>query len=72
MPNAFYSGSIDYTSVDTWGLCEEYDGGVKGRVRQRDLTGKQTFHAAPSRPLNLPQIDARNLVAQTSTTAFAG
>jgi hypothetical protein len=68
LPNAFYSGSIDYTSVDTWGeLREEFDGSVKGKgFVERDLvTGKQTFHPLPpSRPLiNLPPIDARNLVA---------
>ena len=67
-PNAFYSGSIDYTSVDTWGeQREEQDGGVQGKgFIERDLvTGKQTFHALPpSRPLiNLPPINARNLVA---------
>jgi DNA repair protein SbcD/Mre11 len=67
-PNAFYSGSIDYTSVNTWGeKREEHDAGVKGKgFIERDLvTGKQTFHALQaSRPLiDLPQIDARNLVA---------
>lgn len=68
LPNAFYSGSIDYTSLDTWGeQREEHDGGVKSKgFVERDLvTGEQTFHPLPpSRPLiNLPQINARNLVA---------
>lgn len=67
-PNAFYSGSIDYTSVDTWGeQREEQDAGVKGKgFIERDLvSGNQTFHPLPpSRPLiNLPQINARNLIA---------
>jgi len=67
-PNVFYSGSIDYTSVDTWGeQREQEEGGVPGKgFVERDLvTGTQTFHALPpSRPLiNLPQINARNLVA---------
>ncbi len=68
LPNAFYSGSIDYTSLDTWGeQREEHDGGVhgKGFVERNLITGEQTFHPLlPSRPLiNLPQINARNLVA---------
>jgi DNA repair protein SbcD/Mre11 len=66
--NAFYSGSIDYTSLDTWGeKREELDAGVSGKgFIERDLvTGEHTFHALqPSRPLiDLPQINARNLVA---------
>ncbi len=66
--NVFYSGSIDYTSVDTWGEQREAnEGGVPGKgFVERDLvTGAQTFHALPpSRPLiNLPAINARNLVA---------
>jgi exonuclease SbcD len=68
LPNAFYSGSIDYTSVDTWGeQREEQEAGVQGKgFVERDLgTGTQTFHPLPpSRPLiNLPPINARNLVA---------
>jgi DNA repair exonuclease SbcCD nuclease subunit len=67
LPNAFYSGSIDYTSVDTWGEKREEADGPKGKgFIERDLvTGKQTFHPLPpSRPLiELPQINARNLTA---------
>lgn len=67
-PNAYYSGSMDYTSVDTWGEQREaQDAGVPGKgFIERDLaTGKHTFHVLPpSRPLiNLPPINARDLVA---------
>jgi hypothetical protein len=66
--NAFFSGSIDYTSVDTWGETrEERDGDVMGKgFIERDLvTGKHTFHPLPpSRPLiELPNINARSLTA---------
>ena len=68
-PNAFYSGSIDYTSVNTWGeLYEEskspaFDG--KGFIERDLATGEHTFHALPpSRPLiDLPPINARGLTA---------
>lgn len=67
-PNAFYSGSIDYTSVNTWGeKFEEQVAGLKGKgFVERDLeTGRQTFHALePSRPLvDLPSVSAKNLLA---------
>lgn len=65
-PNAFYSGSIDYTSVNTWGeQFEERAGGVDGKgMIERDLdTGEHKFHRlTPSRPLvDLPPISARGL-----------
>ncbi|HEV8445185.1 MAG TPA: DNA repair exonuclease [Gemmatimonadaceae bacterium] len=66
-PNAFFSGSIDYTSVDTWGEKREEADGPKGKgFIEYDLVERtQTFHPLPpSRPLiELPSIDARNLVA---------
>ncbi|MGH7616306.1 MAG: hypothetical protein ACREPM_03685, partial [Gemmatimonadaceae bacterium] len=67
-PNAFYCGSIDYTSVNPWGeQREERDAGVKGKgFVERDLaTGEHKFHALPaSRPLiDLPPISARELTA---------
>jgi exonuclease SbcD len=67
-PNAFYAGSIDYTSVNTWGeRAEERDAGLKGKsFIEWDLqTGQHTFHALnPSRPLvELPWIKARDLTA---------
>jgi DNA repair protein SbcD/Mre11 len=65
-PNAFYSGSIDYTSANTWGeLYEQRIAGVAGKgFVERDLaTGAHTFHLLPaSRPLiDLPPINARGL-----------
>ncbi len=67
-PNAFYSGSIDYTSANPWGeLYEERIAGLPGKgFVERDLeTGRQTFHPLPpSRPLiDLPPISARGLTA---------
>ncbi|HVX38650.1 MAG TPA: DNA repair exonuclease [Gemmatimonadaceae bacterium] len=65
-PNACYSGSIDYTSANTWGeLYEERVAGVPGKgFIERDLvSGEHRFHAVPpARPLiDLPQIAARGL-----------
>lgn len=67
-PNAFYSGSIDYTSANTWGeLYEERTAGLTGKgFVERDLvSGRQTFHALPpARPLiDLPPVSGRGLVA---------
>lgn len=67
-PNAYYAGSIEYTSVNTWGeLAEEAQGGVPGKgFIERDLeTGQHTFHAlTPARPLvNLSPIRGRSLTA---------
>jgi exonuclease SbcD len=68
LPNTFYSGSIDYTSLNPWGeRYEEGIAGIKGKgFIERDLdTGAMTFHALPaSRPfIDLPPISARNLTA---------
>jgi DNA repair exonuclease SbcCD nuclease subunit len=67
-PNAYYSGSIDYTSANPWGeLYEERVAGLPGKgFVERDLdSGRQTFHPlAASRPLiDLPPISARGLTA---------
>lgn len=65
-PNAFYSGSIDYTSTDPWGELVEQDAATlpgKG-FAVRDLeTGEQTFYPLPaSRPyVELPSIDCAGL-----------
>jgi DNA repair protein SbcD/Mre11 len=64
--NAFYSGSIDYTSANTWGeLYEERVAGVagKGMIERNLENGVHTFHPLPpSRPLiDLPPISARGL-----------
>jgi exonuclease SbcD len=67
-PNAFYCGSIDYTSVNPWGeQREERDAGLtgKGFIERNLATGEHTFHSLPaSRPLiDLPAINARQLTA---------
>ena len=65
-PNAYYSGSLDYTSANTWGeLYEERVAGVpgKGIIEQNLESGAHTFHPLPpSRPIiDLPPISARGL-----------
>ena len=64
--NVYYSGSIDYTSVNTWGeRYEESLAGVKGKgFVEHDLAnGTHTFHdLAPSRGLyELKRISAAGL-----------
>ena len=65
-PNAFYCGSIDYTSTNPWGeQVEERDAGLPGKgFIEFDLeTGKHTFHhLEPSRRLiDLPPFSARRM-----------
>jgi DNA repair exonuclease SbcCD nuclease subunit len=67
-PNAYYSGSIDYTSANAWGeIHEERAAGVPGKgFIERDLvSGEHTYHPLPtSRPLlELPEIVARGMSA---------
>ena len=67
-PNAYYSGSVDYTSANAWGeLVEERQARVPGKgIIERDLdTGAHVFHHIPSsRPLlDLPSIAARGMTA---------
>jgi DNA repair exonuclease SbcCD nuclease subunit len=67
-PNAYYSGSIDYTSANAWGeLVEERMGNVPGKgIIEHDLaTGAHRFHPLPpSRPLlDLPSVTASGLTA---------
>jgi hypothetical protein len=64
--NAYYSGSIDYTSANAWGeLYEERISGIPGKgIIERNLdSGAHKFHPLPpSRPLiDLPPISARGL-----------
>jgi DNA repair exonuclease SbcCD nuclease subunit len=68
-PNQFYSGSLDYTSTNTWGeKIEEGMAGVPGKgIIEHDLaTGKHTFHPlAPTREfVDLPVISARGLTTE--------
>jgi predicted phosphodiesterase len=68
-PNAYYSGSIDYTSANTWGeLQEERTAGLTGKgFVERDLaTGAHTFHPlVAARPL----VDLTPVVARGLTVA---
>ena len=66
--NAFYSGSIDYTSANSWGeLVEERAAGVPGKgFIEHDLaTGAHRFHPLPpARPLvDLPPLAGRGMNA---------
>ena len=63
-PNAFYSGSLDYTSANAWGeLLEEREAGIAGKgIIEYDLaTGEHRFHALPvvRRWVDLPGVSAR-------------
>lgn len=65
-PNAYYSGSIDYTSANAWGeLYEQRVGGIPGKgLIEHDLaSGRHVFHPLPpSRDLvDLAPISARGL-----------
>lgn len=67
-PNAFYSGSLDYTSANPWGeLIEERATGVPGKgFIEYDLeSGRHRFHPiVPSRELvDFPALSARGLTA---------
>jgi DNA repair exonuclease SbcCD nuclease subunit len=67
-PNAYYSGSVDYTSSNPWGeLVEERQIGLPGKgFIEYDLEhGAHTFHALePSRRLvDLPAVSARGMTA---------
>ncbi|MCU0634703.1 MAG: DNA repair exonuclease [Gemmatimonadaceae bacterium] len=75
-PNAWYAGSLDYTSTNPWGeLREEREARVPGKgFVERDLaTGAHTFHpVAPSRPLHdLEPIDASEMSARDLDAAIA-
>jgi DNA repair protein SbcD/Mre11 len=76
-PNAFYSGSIDYTSANPWGeLWEERQAGIAGKgFIEYDLeTGAYRFHSVPaSRALvDLPPVSARGLtVAEVNARIHA-
>jgi len=67
-PNAYYSGSVDYTSTNPWGeLVEERQAGLPGKgFIEYDLErGVHTFHAldASRRLIDLPAVLARGLTA---------
>ena len=68
-PNQFYSGSLDYTSTNTWGeRIEEGLAGVPGKgIIEHDLaTGRHVFHpvAASRAFVDLPAVSARGLTTE--------
>jgi len=68
-PNAFYGGSIEYTSSNPWGeLDEEHDRGLPGKgIVEFDLdTGEYRFHHVPParQHIDLPFIAAAALSAK--------
>jgi exonuclease SbcD len=68
-PNQFYSGSLDYTSTNTWGeKIEEEVAGVPGKgIIEHDLaTGKHTFHHLPPARefVDLRVVSARGLTTE--------
>ncbi len=75
-PNAYYSGSVDYTSSNPWGELEEERQtkvGGKGMI-ERDLeSGRQQFHRLlPARDLvDLPPVAGRGLGAAELDAAIA-
>jgi DNA repair exonuclease SbcCD nuclease subunit len=67
-PNAYYSGSIEYTSVNTWGETHEQDKADvpgKGFIERNLETGEHIFHVLdPVRPLiDFEPVRARGLTA---------
>ncbi len=67
-PNAFYSGSIEYTSANPWGeLVEERNAGLPGKgfiEYDLDTATHRFHHVPPSRALvDLEPISARGLSA---------
>lgn len=72
--NAYYSGSLDYTSFDLWGELREeslagisIDGiGGKGLIEHDLATGEHIFH---SLPVSRQVTDLRNIDAASSSAA---
>ena len=74
-PNAYYSGSIDYTSANPWGeLVEESDAGLPGKgfiEYDLDTATHRFHHVAPARALiDLEPIAARGLSASELDTTI--
>ena len=67
-PNAFYSGSLDYTSSNFWGeLAEEREAGLpgKGMIEYDLATGQHRFHHLPATRavIDLPPLAVRGMAA---------
>ena len=76
-PNAFYAGSIDYTSTNSWGEKAEEDAaknGGKGIIEHDISTGAHTFHAIP--PLrqwvDLPSLSGAGMSPASLDEAIRG
>ncbi|MEJ7810048.1 MAG: DNA repair exonuclease [Gemmatimonadaceae bacterium] len=74
-PNAFYAGSLDYTSTNPWGeLAEERDLGLPGKgFVEFDLqTRERRFHhVEPGRRLlDLPELSARGMTTSDLDAAI--
>lgn len=80
-PNAYYSGSIDYTSANPWGEIREERAarvsrgteGGKGIIERDLATGAHRFHQLRvARPLvDLPILDATGMTARDVDAAIA-
>ena len=76
-PNAYYSGSVEYTSANPWGeLVEEREAGLKGKgMIEYDLERRvHTFHPLQisRRLVDLPPFSARGLSAADVDGRIAG
>ena len=76
-PNQFYSGSLDYTSTNTWGeMMEEGLAGIPGGkgIIEHDLTsGKHTFHSLPPQRqfVDLPFFSAKGRTTEEVNAGIA-
>ena len=75
-PNAYYSGSVEYTSANAWGeLVEERAASLPGKgLVEHDLeSGRHTFHHLPPsrRLVDLPPLVARGMTAGDLDAAVA-
>jgi DNA repair protein SbcD/Mre11 len=76
-PNAFYAGSIDYTSTNSWGEKAEEDAakhGGKGIIEHDISTGAHTFHAIPPlrRWVDLPSLSGAGMSPASLDEAIRG
>lgn len=74
-PNAFYSGSLEYSSTNIWGeVDDQIEKGVRGKgFIEHDLeTGVHKFHVTPiaRRVIDLPSIQAAGLTAAELSDAI--
>jgi DNA repair exonuclease SbcCD nuclease subunit len=75
-PNAYYSGSIEYTGSNVWGEVDiERQTGVpgKGFIEHNLETGEHKFHALPlaRRVIDIPEIQGAGLTSQQLSERIA-